>query len=181
VFAPRVLLVRTTGDPAAAIPSIRATVVAAEPSVAIGRADAVRDLLGGPLARPRLNAALMSMFALAALALASIGVFGVLTFHISQRTRELGIRQALGATPAQLRGIVLREGLALEGIGLAAGIAISVAVTRSARALLYDVAPSDPVAMTAAAVLLVVCGTVAVAFPALRASRVDPSVALRAE
>ncbi len=181
VFAPRVLLIRTQGDPAALMGSIRAAVIGTDPTMAIGRATPVRELLAAPLAHPRLNMALMSVFAMAALALASVGIFGVLTFHIAQRTRELGIRQALGAAPSHLRRMVVREGMALQGIGLAVGMAASMVAMRAVRAVLFAVSPTDPWAMFAAVVVLLAFGAAAMVVPALRAGRVDPSVVLRAE
>lgn len=181
VFAPRVLLIRTSGDPAQLLPTIRSVVTSTEPLVTIGRALPVQQLLGAPLAQPRLNTMLVSVFALAALVLACVGIFGVLASHVAQRTRELGIRQALGATPASLAAMLLREGLALEAAGIATGLVIAFAVTRALRALLFGVSPSDPLALLGAAALLLVCGLAGVAIPARQAAAVDPSVALRAE
>jgi predicted permease len=181
VFAPRVLLVRTTGDPSPIIASVRSAIVGAEPSVAIGRATPVADLLEVPLARPRLIALLVSVFAIAALAMAVVGIFAVLTFHVTQRTRELGIRQALGATPGQIRQLVFSEGLLLSSVGLLCGVAISLAGAKSVQALLFDVSPADPISILGAIVLLTGCGVAAMALAAVRATRIDPMIALRSE
>jgi len=183
VFAPRVLLVGATGrgDPSQLLPSIRSAIATAEPEVTIGRAEPVKNLLRTPLAQPRFNAALVAVFAAVALILASIGIFGVLAFHVAQRTREIGIRHALGATPSELGRMMLGEGMGLAAIGVAAGLLVSLLATRSLRALLFDVAPTDPVALLGAAVLLLSCALAGVAIPARHAARVDPSSALRAE
>jgi predicted permease len=181
VFVPRALLVRTTQDPAQVLPSIRAAITQADPSVTLGRALPVVDLLNGPLAQPRLNAMLVAVFAGFALVLASAGIFGVLVFHVGLRMRELGIRQALGATPRALGLMLLREGMTLQAIGIACGIVVSLFATQSLRSLLFAVAPTDPVSLLGAAGVLVVCGLAAVIVPARRAARVDPVVALRAD
>jgi len=181
VFAPRALLIRTTDDPASVLPSIRAAILQSEPAITLGRAIPVEDLLTVPLAQPRLNAMLVAIFAAFALLLASAGIFGVLAYHVGLRMRELGIRQALGATPGELGRMLLREGMRLQAIGICCGAVLSLVATRSLRSLLFAVAPTDPVSLLGAALVLVVCGLAAVALPARRATRVDPSVALRAE
>lgn len=181
VFAPRVLLIRTTEVPARVLPSIRAAIERSEPVITLGRAVPVEDLLDVPLAQPRLNATLVTIFAAFALVLASAGIFGVLAYHVGLRMRELGIRQALGATPRELGRMLLREGMQLQLAGIACGVLLSLIATRSLRSLLFDVAPTDPASLLGAASVLIVCGLAAVAIPARRAMRVDPSVALRAE
>jgi len=181
VFAPRVLLIRTTEASARVLPSIRAAIVRREPDVTLGRAMSVEDLLTVPLAQPRLNAMLVAVFAGCAMILASAGIFGVLAYHVGLRMRELGIRQALGATPRDLGAMLLREGMRLQVIGVGCGVVLSLVATRSLRSLLFDVAPADPVSLVGAATVLVVCGLAAIAVPARRATRVDPVVALRAE
>jgi putative ABC transport system permease protein len=181
VFAPRVLLVATRGDPSKLLPTIRSLVMNTEPEVTLGRVQAVHDLLRAPLAQPRFNLALVAVFATVALVLAGMGIFGVLAFHVAQRTRELGIRHALGATPRELRGMLLREGLILAGTGIVAGLFVSILATRSLNSLLFDTTPFDPLAFLGATTLLVCCGLAGVAIPARHAARVDPIAALRAE
>src|SRR5262249_2962041 len=180
-LAPRALLSRTTDSAAQVLPSIRAAIVQSDPGITLGRAIPVEDLLSVPLAQPRLNAMLVAIFAGFALVLASAGIFGVLAYHVGLRMRELGIRQALGATPRDLGTMLLREGMQLQLIGVGCGVMLSLVSTRSVRSLLFAVAPTDPVSLLGAVSVLVVCGLAAVAFPARRATRVDPSVALRAE
>jgi len=138
-------------------------------------------VLRAPLAQPRFNLALVAVFATVALVLAGMGIFGVLAFHVAQRTRELGIRHALGATPRELRGMLLREGLILAGTGIVAGLFVSILATRSLNSLLFDTTPFDPLAFLGATTLLVCCGLAGVAIPARHAARVDPIAALRAE
>lgn len=181
VFAPRALLIRTTDAPAHLLPSIRAAILQGEPAITLGRAIPVEDLLAVPLAQPRLNAMLVAIFAAFALVLASAGICGVLAYQVGLRMRELGIRQALGATPGELGRMLLREGMRLQLIGIGCGLVLSLIATRSLRSLLFAVAPMDPISVMGAASVLVLCGLAAVAIPARRASRVDPSVALRAE
>ena len=181
VFAPRVLLVATKGDPSKLLPTIRSLVATTEPEVTLGRVQPVRDLLRAPLAQPRFNVALVGVFATVALILAGMGIFGVLAFHVAQRTRELGIRHALGATPRELGGMMLREGLALAGAGVGAGLLVSMLATRSLESLLFETTPFDPLAFLGATTLLVCCGIAGVAIPARHAARVDPITALRAD
>ena len=181
VFAPRVLLVRASGDVARVLPAVRSAITEGEPSVTLGRVVAMRELLSVPLAQPRLNATLMLVFALSALLLASSGVVGTLAFHVSLRTREIGIRQALGATPRELARMLVLEGLALQSIGIASGFMIALIANQALRSLLFGVTPTDPVSLFGAIGVLAGCGLLAVAFPARQAARVDPCVALRAD
>ena len=181
VFAPRVLLVATKGDPSKLLPTIRSLVTTTEPEVTLGRVQPVRDLLRAPLAQPRFNVALVAVFATVALILAGMGIFGVLAFHVAQRTRELGIRHALGATPRELGAMMLREGLVLAGAGVVAGLLVSMLATRSLESLLFETTPFDPLAFLGATTLLVCCGVAGVAIPARHAARVDPITALRAD
>jgi len=181
VFAPRVLLVATNGDPSQLLPTIRSVVTSTEPAVTIGRAMPARDLLRTPLAQPRFNVALTGVFAVVAFVLAGIGIFGVLAFHVVQRTRELGIRHALGATPGELGRMMLREGMVLAACGILAGVTLSALATRSLGALLFGVTPLDPLTFAGATIVLGVCALAGVAIPARNAARVDPVTALRAD
>jgi ABC-type antimicrobial peptide transport system permease subunit len=113
--------------------------------------------------------------------LAGVGLYGVMAYSVSQRTREIGIRMALGADPGGVLRIVMREGLLLALLGIAAGLAIALAATPQIAPLLYQVSPADPVSIAGAALFLIVVAVLASLIPALRATRVDPIRALRQE
>jgi ABC-type antimicrobial peptide transport system permease subunit len=121
----------------------------------------------------------MTIFALTALTLASIGVYGVMAFLVAQRSREIGIRVALGGEPRAIRGLVLREGMLICVAGLCVGLALSLVVSRTLSGLLFGVAPTDPITYVGIAFLLLAVGAGASFGPANRATRVDPMVVLR--
>jgi ABC-type antimicrobial peptide transport system permease subunit len=135
--------------------------------------------LGVMLFLPRMGAALLSLFGILAALLASVGLYGVIAFAVSQRSRELGIRMALGAPAARVVRMVVTEGMALAGTGCALGLAVSLLATRAIRGALYGVSPADPVAFGAVALLLAAVTGLASYVPARRAARVDPVDALR--
>jgi predicted permease len=175
------LAIRTRGDAAAAIRNIRATVQHSAPGVVFWRAEAMNEILAGPLAWPRLIALLLSGFALSALVLAAVGLYGVMAWSVRQRTRELGVRLALGATASRIRREVLREALVMVGAGAIAGAAIGLAGSRFLRALLFQVSPVDAGTFAVASCLLTGVGLAAAYLPARRASHVDPARALRTD
>ena len=129
----------------------------------------------------RFRAALVGTFAVIALALAAVGIFGVLTFLVRERTRELGIRVALGATAGDILQLVLRAGLTIAGTGIALGLAAAAILTRTLASLLFGVTPLDPITFIAAPAVLAATVLVAASVPAMRAIRVDPAVTLRQE
>ena len=175
------LFVRASGDPASTLASIRRSVQAIEPYAVIDRPQTLAHIAGESAAVARLAAWLLGGFAGIALLLAVVGVYGVMSYRVRRRTRELGTRVALGATPAAIARLVLRQALLLLGIGLALGSAGAVLFGDVLSSLLYDVSPRDPVALTAAAVMLGTASLVASYVPARRAARVDPVKALMAE
>jgi len=129
--------------------------------------------------QPRFSATLLGGFASLALVLAAIGIYSVMSFDVSRRTQEIGIRMALGAKPGDVMRSVLRGGAQLAGIGTAIGLAGALALTRYMKTLLYEVSATDPMALLAAAALLGFVALAAVWLPARRATRVDPMIALR--
>jgi predicted permease len=174
-------VVRTEGDPESFLNVIRRTIVAAEPNAAIASVKTVERTMTESLWQRRLWGVLFTAFAGLALLLAAVGVYGVISYSVAQRTREMGVRMALGAAPSSVRGLVLRESMTLCAIGVAIGVTAALALGRVANALLFGVSPYDPV--TYAVVIGVMVTTVAVAcwLPAWRASSVSPTEALRTE
>ena len=173
--------VRTTGDHDAVLAAIRRAVHEVDPGLDVWHPQTMDDYLARPMAQPRTSAILMSGFAIVALLLAAIGLYGALASAVGERTRELGIRSALGATPARLRWEVLGQALAVCGAGVVAGVAGALAASRLLTALLYEVSPTDPAALLGACALLLAVAVVAAYLPARRATRIDPARALRVE
>jgi predicted permease len=175
------IVVRTSGDPGLAVPGIRREVIAQDPKLPIASLTTAGSLMADTLALRRFNLGLMGAFAGASLLLAAIGLYGVLAYTTAQRTTEIGIRIALGGTPGGMVRLILRRGLAMTGIGLAAGIAASAGLTRLLGSMLFEVSALDPLTFGSVAVILGGIALLACWFPARRAAKVDPMVALRAE
>jgi len=180
-FAPTTLVVATTGRPADMIPVLRRAVHDVDASVALASATPFETLLAGTLAQPKLNALLLTLFAAAAMLLAAVGLFGAVATTVRQRTRELGVRLALGATPARLRRGLIDQAMRLALTGVGVGLAGWWFVSRFLRSLLFGVSGTDPLALAGASLLLVAVALVAAWRPAHRAARIDPVIALRAE
>jgi len=180
-FAPTTLVIATAGGPAALVPSVRRVLAEVDAGVAVASAVPLEAFVADKLAQPKLNALLLTLFAGAALALAAVGLFGVMATTVRQRTREIAIRVALGATPAGIRAGVLREALLLLGAGGCLGLGIALAVTRLLRSLLFGVSPNDPLTLACGVGVLAGVALLAAYLPARRASRIDPAQALRAE
>jgi len=175
------LVVRTEGDPAALVPSLKAAIWSVDSDPPITRITTMEDLVAASEAERRFALLIFAVFALAALVLAALGVYGVIAGSVAERSREIGLRSALGATPLGILSLVVRQGMGLAGIGVAIGLAIAAAVTRGLESLLYDVTPLDSATFAGVVVLLVLVGAMASWIPAWRASRVDPTVALRGD
>jgi putative ABC transport system permease protein len=181
VVAPlqRALAVRTTGDPNLLLNPVRAQVREMDADQPLGRPITLSEILGQEVIQPRFTMALFSTFAALGLALAAAGIYSVLSFHVTRRTHELGVRMALGAPRRHVLGLMLTMGGRLVLIGLAVGVAASFASTRLLRSQLFGVQPADPLSYAAVAVTLVLVALVACYIPARRAAAVDPMVALR--
>jgi predicted lysophospholipase L1 biosynthesis ABC-type transport system permease subunit len=177
----RTLALRTAGDPNLLLNPVRAQVRAMDADQPLGRPITLSDILGQEVIQPRFTMALFSAFAALGLALAAAGIYSVLSFHVTRRTQELGVRMALGAPRRHVLGLMLAMGGRLVLIGLIIGVAASVASTRLLRSQLVGVQPADPLAYAAVALVLGLVAFVACYIPARRAAGVDPMVALRQE
>ena len=173
------LVARTDGDPTAFGGEIRRAVRAVDAEQPIYDLSTMDQILARAVFLPRLSTTLLAAFAGAALLLAVLGIYGVLSYSVSQRTREIGLRMALGATSGRTVGLVARNSLLMVGVGIAAGLVVAVMLARSLGGILYDVSPFDVPSFALAALMLVVAGLAAALLPARRATRVDPMVALR--
>jgi putative ABC transport system permease protein len=175
------LTVRAVGDPARLSSLVRSELSALDPSIAIGRVRIMGDIVDLSVARPRMTSVLMALFAACATLLSAVGLYGVLAYTVTQRVREIGVRVALGAEPRRVVRLVVGQGARLVGLGLLLGVAGALTGSRFVEALLYQVAPSDPVALSAAIGVSAVVALLACTIPAWRASRVAPADALRPE
>ena len=180
-YVPMTLAIRTNGPPAELVAAIRRAIGESEPGVALASAAPFETFLAGPLAQPRLNALLLALFAAAAVTLAAVGLFGAVAAMVRQRTRELGVRMALGATTGDLRRMVLRRGLTITTLGSALGLLGALLANRLLSAMLYEVAPTDVATFTAVTGLLLGVATLAILIPARAITRIDPVIVLRAE
>jgi len=180
-MAPRQLIVRTAGDPLALASELRSAVWAVDPTQPVSNVRAMSDVLDAELANRNTQLTLTGAFAAIALVLAAVGLYGVLSYTVSQSTNEIGLRMALGAEPQTVVGAVVRSALGTAVLGIGVGLVAAYALTRTIASFLYGVSPTDPAtAIAVAGVLLLVTG-IAAFVPALRAARVNPMTALRAE
>jgi predicted permease len=176
------LMVRVRGsDATAVVGAVRAAIRRVDPQAALSQELPMTDVIAKALGRPRFYFSLLGTFAAVALLLALAGLYGVLSYVVAQRTRELGIRTALGSSSSGLLALVTRDGLTLVGLGIALGLAGGAAVTRLMAFMLYGVSPLDVMTWAAAALLMLAAGALASLVPARRATRVDPTIAIRAE
>jgi putative ABC transport system permease protein len=180
-FPDTMVIVKARGAPTSLVPALRAAVASVDPALPIYDVMTLDDRIRAAMARPRFNAVLISAFAAAALVLAAIGVYGVLSYSVSSRMREIGVRLALGADAPRVIGLIMSEGLRLAVAGAAIGLLIATGMARILRGLVDGIADPDPrVFLTAGALMLVVAAASAF-LPARRASAVDPIVVLRME
>ncbi|HEY7544764.1 MAG TPA: ABC transporter permease [Blastocatellia bacterium] len=180
-FGPRYLVVRSASDPTGLIAVIRDEVSAVDPDQPLASASLMEEVMSESLSRQRFNMALLVIFAALALALASVGIYGVMSYTVTQSTREIGIRLALGAQPTDVLKLVTKQGFLLTAAGVGAGVVASFALTRLMSNLLYGVTATDPLTFVFVSMLLLLVAMLACYIPARRATRVDPIVALRYE
>ena len=181
IFSTVMLAIRTAGDPNKIVTAASKAVWEGDPDAAVSNVATMDRVLANAISRPRFNALLLSIFSLVALILASVGIYGVMSYTVTQGTREIGIRLALGAQPRDVLRLVVGQGLVLTVIGLGVGVAAAFGLTRLMEKLLYGVTPTDPLTFAGVSVLLLVVALTACYLPARRATKVDPMVALRYE
>jgi len=174
-------IARTTGSPLAIAPTIRALIAAVDKAQTIADTRTVEAALTDSIAPRRFTVFLLGVFAVTALLLALIGIYGVIAYSVAQRTQEIGVRVALGAERRTVVLMVVRQGMSIAIAGLVLGVAAALALTRVMTGLLYDVTPTDPPTFAAVIGVLAATALAACCGPAFRAARVDPLVALRCE
>jgi predicted lysophospholipase L1 biosynthesis ABC-type transport system permease subunit len=168
------------GDPALVASGMRSEIRAADPDLAV-RLDYLSDLVTASVAERRFVLLVLGGFALLGLVLAAVGIYGVVSYAVARRTREMGIRLALGAAPGDVRRLVLGGGLRPVGLGLVVGVVAALGLTRVMQGMLYEIRPTDPLTFGAVVALLLATGWIATLVPALRSTRVDPMITMRAE
>jgi predicted permease len=174
-------VIRVTGEPAHLISTVRAVLAEVEPNQAIHNVMTMEQRLANTTTSRRLNTALLGSFAAVALLLAVVGIYGVMSYAVTQRRREIGVRMALGAQKSDVLGLIIHGGLRLTLLGVAIGLAGAFALTRYLSSLLYSVKATDPVTFLGIAVALIMVALLASWLPARHAARVDPMEALRTE
>ena len=173
------LVARTSVDPSIVAGRIRSAVESVDRGVPIQRVQTLDEIMGASLAQPRVYASLLAIFAALALLLAAVGLYGVVSYTVSQRTHEMGIRMALGAERRDVIRLVLRQALGLALLGTAIGLAGAIAVARLLTSLIPTAQPTDPLTLAAVSALLLAAAFLASYAPARRGSRVDPMIAVR--
>jgi putative ABC transport system permease protein len=174
-------VVRTDGDPARLMPTMRTLIARVDSNLGIDAMVPMEQLVASSLTRQRFYAAVMGVFAAIAVLLSAVGMYGVLAYAVAQRTREFGVRTALGATSRDVLALVLRQGLLLTSIGIGIGLAGAIALTRYIEGMLFDVKPLDPLTYVAVVALFAAVTSIASFVPARRATKIDPLTALRYE
>jgi len=175
------LFVRSAADPAVTLGTVRGEVQSMDRNMPLVGVATARDLIQQGFWAPRMGAALLAIFGLLALVLAAVGIYGVMSYSVNQRTQEIGIRMAMGAKPGDVLGLILRQGMTPVLIGVAAGLGVSLAAARLVSGLLFGVSATDPATFAGIPLLLAAVALAASYLPARRATRVDPMIALRYE
>jgi putative ABC transport system permease protein len=178
---PLYLVVRTPNDPLAVASVVRSELAAIDPDQPLSSLMSMEQRISESVAPRRFNMFLLGLFATLALVLAAIGIYGIMAFSVTQRTHEIGVRMALGASRGDVLRLVLQNGFKLALIGIGVGLIASFAATRLLSTLLFAVSPTDPMTFVVDAVVLAVVALLACYLPARRATKVDPLVALRYE
>jgi ABC-type lipoprotein release transport system permease subunit len=179
-LSPMVWVVRTAGEPQPLSQAIQDRIREAT-GLPVSNVQSMQEIATRSTSRQRFNMWLMTVFGCCAVLLAAIGIYGLMAYSVAQRTQEIGIRLALGAQASDVKNMVIRQGMALAGIGVAIGVAASLGLARFISTLLFGVSPRDPSVFAGVPLLLTLVAFIAVWVPARRASRVDPIVALREE
>jgi putative ABC transport system permease protein len=180
-FTDMTLLVRTPGDPMRLAGAMRNELATLDKQVSIGKVRSMDTIAAESVAQPRFRTLLLALFGIAALLLASVGIYGVMSYAVTQRTQEIGIRMALGAQVSDVRKLVIGNGMSLALIGVAIGLAGSYGLTRLMASLLFGISATDALTFAAISAVLVIVALGACYIPARRATKVDPLVALRYE
>ncbi|HEX6729983.1 MAG TPA: FtsX-like permease family protein, partial [Pyrinomonadaceae bacterium] len=175
------IVARTQSDPGAVAGSLRAALISMDQSLPVYAVKPMTEYVGESLSRRRFNMVLLSAFSGVALALAAVGIYGVISYSVIQRTHEMGIRMAIGAQRSDVLKLVVRQAMILALAGVVIGLVASWALTRLIKSLLFNVSVTDPLTFTVIAVLMILIALVACLIPARRATKVDPLVALRCE
>jgi putative ABC transport system permease protein len=175
------VVLRTSGNPLTLLPAAREAVHAVDRNLPVSAVNTMEKLVDASVGQRKLSMILLGVFSGIAVLLASIGIYGVMSYSVTQRTRELGIRMALGAARSRVLALVVGQGMVLAGAGVAIGLLAATALTRFLSNQLYGVGATDPMTFTLVSVLLIGIALLATLVPAMRATRVDPVVALRDE
>ncbi|HYK21726.1 MAG TPA: FtsX-like permease family protein, partial [Pyrinomonadaceae bacterium] len=180
-YTPRDLVIRTSGDTSSLVGAVRGVVREVDPDQPVSNVATMAELLGTEASQRRMGMIMLVAFAMLALLLAAIGIYGVLAYFVTQHTNEIGLRMALGATRSNILLLVLRKGMGLTLLGVVIGLAVALGATRLMSSLLFGVKAADPLTFTAVPLLLALVALLACYLPARRATKVDPLVALRYE
>ncbi|HEY2850695.1 MAG TPA: ABC transporter permease, partial [Gemmatimonadaceae bacterium] len=175
------VVLHTTRDPQSVVADARAAIKQLDPDLAVAQIKTLDAILADSVAQPRFYMVLLTAFALVAIALSAIGIYGVVAYLVGQRAKELGIRIALGATPSRVVAMVVREGVTMVAVGIGVGLAGALALTQLMGALLFGVKATDPLTYVAVTITLGVVALIASSVPASRAAHVDPAIAMRAD